>query len=53
MSKEDERMRFTFRMPEKLLNNLKCESERLGVSVNALILQILWEWAEKDDKKAG
>lgn len=53
MSKEDGRIRFTFRMPEELLSKLKDESERFGVSVNALILQILWEWVERNDKKAG
>lgn len=51
MSKEDGRTRFTFRIPEELLNSLKYESERIGVSVNALILQILWEWVEKKEKE--
>lgn len=44
MSKEDDRVRFTLRMPEQLFERLKKRSEYLGVSVNALILQILNEW---------
>lgn len=39
--------RFTFRIPEQLLNQLKDRANFLGVSVNALILQILWEWADE------
>lgn len=54
MSIRDDRARFTFRMPEKLLTQLKKESEGLGVSVNALILQILWEWVKENaDQKEG
>lgn len=54
MSIKDDRARFTFRMPEKLLTQIKTESEALGVSVNALILQILWEWVKKNtDQKIG
>lgn len=43
----DTRERFTFRIPKKLLEMLKSESEKKGVSINALILQILWEWVER------
>lgn len=43
----DARERFTFRIPKKLLETLKFESEKKGVSINALILQILWEWVER------
>lgn len=53
MSKEDERVRFTFRMPDELFSQLKKEAEKLGVSVNALILQILWEWENETVVKAG
>ncbi len=45
---KDTRERFTFRLPEKLLNSLKNEAFKKGVSLNALILQVLWEWAEKN-----
>lgn len=43
----DTRERFTFRIPAELLKRLKCEAEKKGVSINALILQILWEWVER------
>lgn len=51
MSKEDERIRFTFRLPGELYNRLKSESDKMGVSINALTLKILWEWAEVYNKK--
>lgn len=40
--------RFTFRIPKKLLDALKGEAEEVGVSVNALILNILWDWAKQN-----
>ena len=44
---KDERERFTFRIPSKLIDLLRKEAVEKGVSLNALILQILWEWVEK------
>lgn len=44
----DTRIRFTFRIPEQLLSELKAEAENTGVSINALILQILWKWTGKE-----
>ena len=41
---KDERVRFTFRLPKELFDNLKNEAKKKGTSVNALILQILWDW---------
>lgn len=35
------------RAPQELKDRLKMESARIGVSLNALILQILWEWVKK------
>ena len=49
MTKSDKRARYTFRLPQELLSVLKKESNEIGVSVNALILQILWEWAESKE----
>lgn len=53
MSKEDDRTRFTFRMPTELFEKLKSDADRLGVSTNALILQILWEWVRENKKATG
>lgn len=50
MSK-DERKRFTFRIPEELYVRLKEEAEKQGVSFNALILQILWQWVREEEKE--
>ena len=40
------RERFTFRIPQKLMIMLKEEAKEKGMSLNALILQILWDWTE-------
>ncbi|MEG0830471.1 MAG: Arc family DNA-binding protein [Anaerovoracaceae bacterium] len=45
--KKDERIRFTLRLPDKLFALVGREAEETGVSVNAMILQILKEWAEE------
>lgn len=44
----DERARFTLRLPEKLFESLGKEATEVGVSLNALILQILWNWVRKE-----
>lgn len=44
---KDERARFTFRMPKQLIELIKEKAHQQGVSLNALILQILWDWAKK------
>ncbi|PXX77385.1 Arc family DNA-binding protein [Dielma fastidiosa] len=49
MQKEIER--FTFRIPNELLNVLKHEAEKKGVSNNAIILQILWSWVKENGKE--
>ena len=38
---------FTTRMPEKLNLELTKKSKTIGISLNALILQILWEYVNK------
>ena len=48
---KDERARFTFRIPIKLMQLLREESEEKGISINSLILQILWDGIK--DKKGG
>lgn len=46
-----DKVRFTFRLPEHLLIQLKKLSEDKGVSVNTLILQCLWKWMEENCNK--
>lgn len=41
---KDDRARFTLRTPKKLFDFLQNNADELGVSTNALIVQILWEW---------
>lgn len=51
---KDDRERFTFRIPGKLMRMLRREAKEKGVSLNALILQILWQWTElPDDQQKG
>lgn len=41
--------RFTFRLPKPLLEKLKKEAETKGVSLNSLILEILWQWIKENE----
>lgn len=38
--------RFTLRLTKELKQWLEDSAKRMGVSLNALVLQILWEWAK-------
>lgn len=42
--------RITVRMPRKLNVTIDRESKELGISKNALILQILWKAVEEKEK---
>lgn len=42
----DARKRFTFRLPDSLFEKLKNKADKQGLSLNAMILQILWDWME-------
>lgn len=48
MTKEAER--FTLRLTRELKEQLDENRKRMGVSLNALVVQILWEWAERQGK---
>ena len=45
MTKETER--FTLRLTEELKGQLDEIRKRMGISLNALVVQILWDWTEK------
>jgi hypothetical protein len=47
----DNRIRFTFRIPGALMDALRESAKDHGVSLNALILQVLWEWVEAHERK--
>ena len=49
MTNNDIRIRFTLRLPGELLSMLQSKADTIGVSNNALILQILWEWAKETE----
>lgn len=48
MTKEAER--FTLRLTGELKEQLDKNRKRMGVSLNALVVQILWDWAERQGK---
>lgn len=50
---KDERIRFTLRMPTELFNKVQKEANKIGCSVNAMVLQILWDWVKENEKKEG
>ena len=39
------------RPPDSLKESLQNEARRKGMSLNALVLQILWEWLDRDRSK--
>ena len=45
MKTKDERARFTLRIPKQKLERLEAIAKEEGVSVNALILEILRNWS--------
>ncbi len=45
MTKEAER--FTLRLTGELKEQLDGSRKRMGVSLNALVVQILWEWVNE------
>lgn len=49
--KKDNRERFTLRLPTILFTKLQSNGKELGVSTNALISQILWNWMEHKENK--
>ena len=50
---KDDRVRFTLRIPEKTYDAIKTQAKNGGMSVNALILNILREWVKKDKEHNG
>jgi predicted HicB family RNase H-like nuclease len=52
MQISDKMKRFTFRVPSDLHLIIKEQAINKGVSVNAFILQILWDWLRNKQQKA-
>ena len=40
----------TIRPPDELRNLIRATAKRKGLTVNALVLQILWDWIKVQDK---
>ncbi len=41
-------MQILIRTTEELKKTLQKEAKRIGITLNALILQILWEWVKRE-----
>ncbi len=39
--------RFTLRLPSELKERLMERSEKMGISLNSLVIQMLWQWLEE------
>lgn len=44
----DDRQRYTLRLPTALFQTIEAKADKIGVSTNAMILQILWEWLKQN-----
>lgn len=49
--KKDIRVRYTLRLPSKLFDIIGAKANELGQPINALILQILWDWVKQNEEK--
>lgn len=45
-------MQILIRTTEELKTILQKEAKRIGITLNALILQILWEWVKREGQRA-
>lgn len=43
----------TVRPPDKLHRDLKEAAKAEGFTLNALVLQILWDWVKKNTRRSG
>lgn len=39
----------TFRPPDEMRQMLKAYAKKHGITMNALLLQILWDWLKKNE----
>lgn len=44
-------MQILIRAPKELKDFLQERAKKIGIPLNALILQILWQWEEKENLK--
>lgn len=44
-----QRKRLSLSLPMNLYNLIRSEAEFTGQTINALVLQILWEWAKETE----
>lgn len=49
----DKRARYTLRLPFELFELIGLKASKQGVPINALILQILWDWTKQQPPKAS
>lgn len=49
---QEDEMQILIRTTEELKKTLQKEAKRIGITLNALILQILWEWVKREGQGA-
>ena len=49
MTKDTERL--TLRMPKRLKKQLEACSVQMGISLNSLMVQLLWRWVQEQKEK--
>ena len=49
--KKDTRARYTLRLPYNLFDSIGKKANELGQPINALILQILWDWLKSNQEE--
>lgn len=42
--------RFTLRIPKDLKERLAAQSDRMGISINSFVVQILWSWLKENQR---
>ena len=46
-------MQILVRAPDRLKKDLQYQVQQMGLTLNGLILQILWEWVKREENQHG
>lgn len=45
-------MQILIRAPKELKEILQSKAKKIGITMNALLIQILWEWVKKEESQS-
>ena len=51
MVTNDDKVRFTLRLPSKVMEGLKDEANQRGLTINALIAGVIWGYVQEAGKE--